>query len=152
MKRIVTGWSDSGEAVVLFEGEPPNQPDFGVATSSEIWMVDTVPADQNLRRDPTIGEWRVEPPIGGVTYRIATYRPGAEVGVHKTETVDIFTVICGEMTMIFNDREILLEPGDSVVQQATPHGWANRGSKPCVAVIVLMTARGATAESALKWP
>jgi quercetin dioxygenase-like cupin family protein len=152
MKRIVTGWSDSGEAVVLFEGEPPTQPDFDFATSSEIWLVDAVPADQHVESDPTIGEFRVEPPIGGVAYRIVTYRPGAEVGVHETETVDVLTVLSGEMTLIFNEREIVLEPGDSVVQQATPHGWANRGPEPCVVVAVLMTARGASPEGALKWP
>lgn len=152
MKRVVTGWSDAGEPVVLFEGEPPNQPDFGIATSSEIWTVDAVPAAYRGQDDPTVGDWRVEPPIGGVTYRIATYAPGAEVGVHSTHTVDVFTVLAGEMTMLFNDREIVLAPGDSVVQQATPHGWANRGSETCVAVIVLITAEGANEGNRLAWP
>jgi quercetin dioxygenase-like cupin family protein len=152
VKRIVTGWSEAGDPVVLFEGEPPNQPDFGVATSSEIWTVGAVPAPYRGQDDPTVGEWRVEPPIGGVTYRIATYAPGAEVGIHSTQTVDVFTVLAGEMTMLFADREIVLAPGDSVVQQATPHGWANRGSETCVAVILLLTAEGATEEGRLAWP
>ena len=152
MRRVVTGWNEASEPTILFEGEPPTTFDFGVAGSAEIWTTETVPADFRQTSDPTAGDFAVEPPIGGSIFRIASYRPGAAVDVHSTETVDYIIVISGELTMIFEDRELVLRAGDVVVQQATPHGWANRGDEPCVVAAILLTAKGASDEGRLHWP
>jgi quercetin dioxygenase-like cupin family protein len=152
VKRIVTGWTADGEPAILFEGPPSTEFDFGVARSAEIWRTNSVPTAFRETHDPTAGDFQVEPPIGGTICRIATYRPGATVDVHSTETVDYIIVLAGALTMVFGDRDIVLEPGDVVVQQATPHGWANRGSDPCVVAAILMTADGATDEGRLHWP
>jgi quercetin dioxygenase-like cupin family protein len=152
MKRVVNGWDESGNATILFEGEPPIQFDFGEATSAEIWRTNSVPAEFQGRGDTTSGEFQVEPPLGGSICRIASYRPGARVDSHSTETVDYVVVLAGELTMIFGDREIVLRPQDVVVQQATPHGWANNGAEICVVAVVLLTAEGASEEGRLHWP
>ena len=60
---------------------------------------------------------------------------------HATDTIDFVIVLSGEITLILGDREITLYPGDSVVQRGTPHDWSNRGSEPCVAAGVLLSAR-----------
>jgi quercetin dioxygenase-like cupin family protein len=152
VKRIVNGWTEAGESAVLFEGEPPSHFDFGGATSDEIWRTDSVPAVFRVTGDPTLGDFQVEPPIGGSICRIATYRPGAMYDIHSTQTVDYIVVISGELTMLLEDREITLSPGDVVVQLAAPHGWANRGTTDCVVVAILLTAEGATQEELIKWP
>lgn len=152
MRRVVTGWSESGEPVVLFDGEPPGQFDFGEASAVEVWSTAAVPAGFRHTADPTLGDFRVEPPLGGSVCRLATYRPGANVEVHATQTVDYIIVIVGELTMIFGDREIVLGPGDVVVQQATPHGWANRGTTECTIAGVLLTAEGASVGGRIDWP
>lgn len=151
-RRIVTGWNDAGDPAVLFDGEAPGRFDFGQASSIEIWSTAAVPADVRRIDDPTLGGFRVEPPLGGTVCRIASYRPGASVEVHSTQTLDYIIVISGELTMLFEDREYVLGPGDSVVQQATPHGWANRGDVDCVVVAVLITAEGASDEGRVDWP
>jgi quercetin dioxygenase-like cupin family protein len=152
MKRVVNGWNANGEPAVLHEGPPPKHFDFGVATSDEIWVTDAVPAVWAGTGDPTLGEFRVEPPLGGSICRVATYRPGAEIDVHATKTVDYVVVVSGELTLVLADRDITLTPGDVVVSLAGPHGWANRGEVDCVAVAVLLTAEGATEEDLIKWP
>ena len=151
MRRVVTGWNEAGEPAILFDDEPTTF-DFGFAASAEIWTTETVPADFRQRNDPTTGDFAVEPPIGGSICRIVSYQPGATVDIHSTETVDYVIVISGEFTMIVDDREIVLSPGDVVVQQATPHGWANRGDEPCVVAAILLTAKGASDEGRLQWP
>ena len=152
MKRVVNGWTESGEPAILYEGEPPTHFDFGVATSDEIWSTVGVPAAFTGTGDPTVGEFRVEPAIGGSICRVATYRPGAEIDIHSTQTVDYVIVVSGELTMVLDDGEVTLGPGDVVVQLAARHGWANRGAVDCVAVAILMTAEGATEEEMIKWP
>jgi quercetin dioxygenase-like cupin family protein len=139
MKRVVTGWNEVGDAVVLFEGEPPTQPDFGQARSVEIWSTDHAPARSDRTDDPTLGDFVLEPPAGGSICRLASYAPGATIPLHETSTVDYVVVVAGELTLLIGDRAITLEPGDVVVQQATPHGWENRGDVECVVAAVLLS-------------
>ena len=57
--------------------------------------------------------------------------------MHRTKTVDYGIVLSGEMTLILDDSETVLRPGDTVVQRATNHAWSNRGDVPCVMLFVL---------------
>jgi quercetin dioxygenase-like cupin family protein len=150
VKRVVTGWQD-GRAVVLFEGEP-QMFDFGVARSYEVWSTDSVPASFMGTDDAAAGDFKVEPPLGGAVFRLAVYPPGASIDIHSTQTVDYLVVISGELTLILEDREIVLRAGDTIVQQSTPHGWANRAETECLVAAVLLTALGASTEGALDWP
>lgn len=152
MKRVINGWTAEGSPAILFEGRDPRHFDFGETSSDEIWVTDRIPAEYRVSTDPTDQSFRVEPPIGGSVCRIATYRPGAEIPVHSTQTVDYVIVISGELTMTLTDREIVLDPGDVVVQLAAPHGWANRGEVDCVVAAILLTAEGATEEGKIAWP
>ncbi len=152
MKRIVNGWTEDGRPAILDEGAPPRHFDFGMATSDEIWVTDAVPAAWRRTGDPTLSDFRVEPPLGGSICRVATYRPGASIDIHSTKTVDYVIVVSGELTLVLEDREITLTQGDVVVSLAAPHGWANRGETDCVAVAILLTAEGATEEDLIQWP
>lgn len=140
MKRVVTGWDENGKAVILFEGEPTVNPDFGYATASEIWITDSAPASTARTDDTAARQWQLEPPPGGSAFRLATYPPGAEIPEHATETLDYIVVISGELTLLYGDREIVLSSGDTVVQQGTPHGWANRTDEPCIVAAMLLDA------------
>ena len=63
------------------------------------------------------------------------------LGEHATETVDFVVVLSGELTMTIGGREETLKAGDSVIQQATPHDWVNRGTEPCILAGVLISTR-----------
>lgn len=58
--------------------------------------------------------------------------------MHRTETVDYGIVIEGEVTLILDDSEVTLGPGDIVVQRGTNHAWSNHGDKPCRIAFVLI--------------
>jgi mannose-6-phosphate isomerase-like protein (cupin superfamily) len=58
--------------------------------------------------------------------------------MHRTESVDYGIVIEGEMTLVLDDTEVLLEVGSVVVQRGTNHAWANRSDKPCRMLFVLV--------------
>jgi len=142
MRRVVTGWDEDGRAAILFDGEPPVQPEFPYASASELWISHSSPPDLRGRADTAAREWELLPPPGGTVCRIATYPPGAEVEEHSTETLDYIIVIAGQLTLLYGGEEITLAPGESVVQQGTPHGWANRGEEPCVIAAILIDAAG----------
>lgn len=45
---------------------------------------------------------------------------------HRSESLDYAVVLEGEITLLVDDGEATLGPGDVVVQRATNHSWANR--------------------------
>jgi mannose-6-phosphate isomerase-like protein (cupin superfamily) len=58
--------------------------------------------------------------------------------MHRTETLDFGILIDGELTLVLDDSEVKLAPGDIVVQRGTNHAWSNRGDKPCRIAFVLL--------------
>ena len=59
--------------------------------------------------------------------------------MHRTQSVDYGVVIEGELTLVLDSgAEVLLRPGNVVVQRGTNHAWANRSSRPCRMLFVLV--------------
>lgn len=58
--------------------------------------------------------------------------------MHRTETIDYGIVLEGELTLIMDEGETVVRPGDIVIQRGTNHGWANRGSVPCRIAFILI--------------
>ena len=56
-------------------------------------------------------------------------RGGRHPLLHRTETVDYAVVLEGQMTLVMDDCEIVLNKGDVVVQRGTNHAWSNRSDK-----------------------
>jgi quercetin dioxygenase-like cupin family protein len=93
-------------------------------------MITTVPPDK---------EWDLE-----AGYAQALAESGAQdsfiqnsvAGLHETDTIDIITVISGEIWALTETSETLLKPGDTIVQRGTKHAWRNRGDVPCKQVVI----------------
>jgi mannose-6-phosphate isomerase-like protein (cupin superfamily) len=64
-----------------------------------------------------------------------------EQGLHLTDTIDILTVISGELCAVLEDAEAVLKPGDTFVQRGTRHTWSNRGDCPVVAIATMVGAK-----------
>ncbi len=45
MRRIVTGWDEQGEPIVLLDDEPPRLVDTEQAKAWEVWIADDTPPD-----------------------------------------------------------------------------------------------------------
>jgi mannose-6-phosphate isomerase-like protein (cupin superfamily) len=70
----------------------------------------------------------------------------ANPGMHTTDTVDFDVVVSGECYLeLDNGAEVLLKPGDCVIQNGTRHAWRNRSSQPCVIAVTLVGAKRGTA-------
>jgi mannose-6-phosphate isomerase-like protein (cupin superfamily) len=61
--------------------------------------------------------------------------------MHRTETVDYGIVIEGELTLILDDGEVTVGPGDVVIQRGTNHAWSNRTDKNVRIAFVLVDGR-----------
>jgi mannose-6-phosphate isomerase-like protein (cupin superfamily) len=124
------------------------------AVVEEIWRQESLPAqaaDDGVRGP----DLQLAPPPGGAVVRLYTCPPDSEMdmdayvaaaasiygagnaggtsgipGMHRTDTVDVITVVSGEIVAIFEDGETLLRPGDSLVVPGTMHAWSNRSARP----------------------
>ena len=159
MNRVVTGFDADGRPVVIAEGSPPTVIYAGRYTTTELWVSGRGPIAAGST-DTSTSDWALEPPAGGACFRIVEIAPGDDEadspavaegdgddghaefqGAHATETLDYVTVLRGEVTLVVGDREIVLGPGDSVVQQpGVPHDWQNRTAAPAVMIGVLLSA------------
>jgi mannose-6-phosphate isomerase-like protein (cupin superfamily) len=60
----------------------------------------------------------------------AYFEPDAP-GMHTTATIDFSVVLEGEVCLELDDgAEVVLKPGDTVVQNGTRHRWRNKGEVP----------------------
>ncbi len=154
MNRVVTGFDAQGNPAVIASGEPPTVIHAGRYTTTELWVSGRGPITAGAT-DTSTQEWALEPPAGGACFRIVQIAPGAAdggaapdaghaefQGAHATDTLDYVTILRGEVTLVAAGTEIVLRPGDSVVQQpGVPHDWQNRAAEDAVMVGVLLSAR-----------
>jgi quercetin dioxygenase-like cupin family protein len=127
---------------------------------TEVWVTDRMPASLGNDPDPTIRDYTLEPPKQGTALKILELPPDAEMGkidadavkeifktigneaastfkadarhplMHRTKSLDLGLVLSGEAYLLVDDEEVLMRPGDVVVQRGTNHAWSNRSKAP----------------------
>lgn len=75
--------------------------------------------------------------MGAAHARVDTSRHPA---MHKTATVDYIILLSGRVTMLLDEGEVDLAPGDVVIQRGTNHAWVNKGEEPAVFAAILIDA------------
>jgi uncharacterized cupin superfamily protein len=84
-------------------------------------------------------------PAAGHLLRILDVYPLSDGGkrtvMHRTRTLDYVVVIEGELVLILDDSEVVLTPGDVVVQRGTDHAWENRSGTIARAAFFHVAAR-----------
>jgi len=138
VRRVVTGHDASGKSVVISDGLPPQDhpmqgPGVG-ADFFEIWSTpEAVPAlSSRPDGEPTARPFTIMPPRGHLVRIIDIYPPGMggqRTVMHRTRTLDYVVVIEGEIVLVLSDSEVVLGPGEVVVQRGTDHAWENRTDK-----------------------
>jgi mannose-6-phosphate isomerase-like protein (cupin superfamily) len=59
------------------------------------------------------------------------YMDRSDPGMHTTDTIDFEVVLEGTLVLELDDgAEVILHPGDTVVQNGTRHRWKNAGDTP----------------------
>lgn len=126
------------------------------------------PIDAGTCADKGEGQPILSPPRGGVKIRWFTAGPAPEgappevladltrkafealgagdhqpdtskhPAMHTTDTLDAIILIKGRVRLILDREEIVIGPGDVVVQRATNHAWVVEGDEPALFVAVLI--------------
>ena len=145
MRRVVTGHSDDGKAVVQIDESVKNVVASRAGVSScVVWSTKGFPVDNDGFHDPTSGSFKTKVE-GGTVFRIVRYQPGVTPRNHRTDSIDYAVVIFGSIEMELDDGVIVkLKAGDVLVQRGTMHNWVNRGAEDCVIAFVLISAKPVT--------
>jgi mannose-6-phosphate isomerase-like protein (cupin superfamily) len=169
-QRYVIGLNENGKSSVIMSGLSNVQEKEGSFWRATLWKTKETPVDNTIPGDRSLdgGTLRVPFP-NGMLIRSLEFWPDpdletlrtqmAEVNkmvghdkeiseanqkrhptMHYTDTLDFGIVLRGEIYCLLDEEEILLKPFDSVVVQGVNHGWANRGTEPCLLVGVLFDA------------
>jgi quercetin dioxygenase-like cupin family protein len=143
MRLVVTGHKKSRKSVFLSDGECPR---VEIKTSgnemTEVWATQGTPVIPVTRGDPTIDTSSFFPGAGDTSVKVMRMPPGAESGMHTSDTIDYGIMLSGEVWLeLDNGAEVHLKQGDFVVQNGTRHNWKNKGKKACVIAFVLIGAK-----------
>jgi uncharacterized cupin superfamily protein len=151
-RRVVTGTGADGKSYFA-RVEAVDELDYeaaGVEQHGETWKVwqsdrlpDLLPTDglaaplaSNPSPDETPEALRrssVHPTPLGVVVTIRRIPPAESPGPRRRhDAMDAVFVMGGEATLILDDGEITVRPGDVVIQNGTYHTWHNRGDVPAV--------------------
>lgn len=146
-RRVVTGTGDDGRSRIISDRDvPPRVLWYGLHGSYS----DLLDPDASLEERYDIGGpdsgyifMSIELPPDSVTMPLYEAGvPGVDSkGFHQTRTVDMITVVEGELVSEQEDGEVVLRPGDCLIQRGTNHAWRNRGDKPVKFTAVLINDR-----------
>ncbi|KRF22499.1 hypothetical protein [Phycicoccus sp. Soil802] len=164
-RRVVMGLDAQGRSTVVQDGYTETRLVTPAWTLNHLWESDRVPNDV-MAESTLTGSAVILPPPCGYKYMVTTYHPdsswdydegygdalaaggaseslvrGDIPGLHATDTVDIVTLISGELWAVSETGETLLRPGDTFVQRGTKHTWQNRSDRDAVAVAIMIGAR-----------
>ena len=164
VRRIITGHDENGTAVIVADDVCPHVDSIlgldNFATT-ELWTT-AVPADNAASGDPVELPHRIAPPENGAVFRIVEFPPdktfrdalrpdqvltegGGKSGgsqlLHRTRSVDFAIVVCGDIWCVMDGGEVLMHPGDVMIQRGTNHDWQNRTQEPARVAFVLIGAQ-----------
>lgn len=170
IRRVVTGHDKNGRSIIAQDDVSSytlTMPSVPGLVVTDLWRTFDSPADSQPGVEPCTRDITLAPPRRGTVFRTVQFPPDAsymdnwdphahfsamgsastledipnnKAAMHRTQTVDYAIVLSGEIWALMDEEEVLLRPGDVLVQLATNHGWSNRGSQPALVAFVLVDA------------
>lgn len=165
-RRVVSGVNAEGKSVIMTDEMTRTRVALPGFTSNDVWRSDSVPTA--FGNDDLQDELEFAPAAAGIIVRLVTFPPdtdvdeaayvetidrfhghdfvaesGDVVGMHAMDTVDIDTVLNGELWCIYDSGEkTLLRAGDTVINRGTTHAWSNRTDEPVTVVATVVSVKG----------
>lgn len=134
-RRVVTGLDAEGRSTIVIDGPIPRF-DEGISSAAFVWRTEALPADNSGCADTAV-PYRIELlHTGGSNFAICQFPPGSEAYMHATDTIDYLVVLQGRVTLVLENGEAALGPGDFVVDRGVMHGWRNDHEEPCTCAVV----------------
>jgi mannose-6-phosphate isomerase-like protein (cupin superfamily) len=170
VNRAVIGRNSEGKSAVILRNSPNHQEVPEIFWRSTLWATTELPVDNTIEGDRGADVVAREPEADGLTFRALEIPPDIEdaqrhidvlrelnkevkqkhppteadlarhPSMHRTDTLDMFTVAHGEIYLVTDTDEVLLKPGDTAVVQGVNHAWSNKSDRPCMIVGVMVHA------------
>jgi quercetin dioxygenase-like cupin family protein len=135
--RFVVGLDPQGRSAVLQCGLTSVQSQEGFLWSAILWATEETPVDNTITGDrsqiPGLGE-SIQPLPNGLICRALEIASRAGFPIHHTDTLDCLTCVRGEIHLVTDTNEVLMQPGDTVIIRGVDHAWSNRSTEPCLLV------------------
>ena len=156
VRKVVTGYDAEGRAVIARDEKIDGMPIPGLGELAFLWSADGPATYPNSGDNPAAPA--LFPPVGGIRFVIASYSPefdvvaspptpevhiedGDEPGWHRTDTTDFGVILSGNVVLELDDgAEVLLSPGDVVVENGTRHRWRVVGDVPATLAVFIIGA------------
>ena len=157
VRQVVTGHDAKDRAVIVRDEQLDAMSIPGIGEIVSLWSADAPATYPDAGNNPAAPA--LFPPVGGIRFIIATYSPefdvvapeatpemhiedGDKPGMHRTDTTDFAVLLSGNVIVELDDgAEVLLSPGDVVVQNGTRHRWRVVGDVPATTAVFLIGAR-----------
>jgi mannose-6-phosphate isomerase-like protein (cupin superfamily) len=170
VNRVVIGAKRDKKSAVIYRDSPNHQEEPQIYWRSTLWATTELPVNNTVPGDRGAGVTAREPAGSGLTFRALEIPPdikdtGKHIkklqdlnkkvkqkypptqadlarhpSMHRTDTLDMFTVAYGGIYLVTDTDETRLQPGDTAVVQGVNHAWSNRSSKPCMIIGVMVHA------------
>lgn len=142
IRRVVTANDSNGKATVWIDDVAANlRINRPLVSSVLLWSTEGTPPGVSGDEDLGARALPRPPAHRGSIFRVVEFEPGNAPDRHVTPTLDYAVVMSGEIDMELDDgAEVHLKAGDVLVQRATLHNWANRGTEPCKIAFILIDA------------
>ena len=125
-RRVVIGIDSDGKSCIQFDGPVPQLS----GSSDLIWRTATVPADNSSPEDMAVPYAMEHLHDGGRNFMFVTFPPKMGPYMHATDTLDYLVVLSGEIVLQLEAGEVVLHPGDLVVDRGVVHAWRNDTDLP----------------------
>ena len=156
VRKVVTGHDAKGRAVFVRDERVDGTPIPGLGELAFLWNADEPATYPNPGNNPAAPG--IFPPLGGIRFIIGMYPPNGvvapeptpemhiedddELGFHRTDTTDFGVLLSGNMALELDDgAEVLLSPGDVLVENGTRHRWRVVGDVPATLASFLIGAQ-----------
>lgn len=136
-RRVVTGLNRDGKSSVIIDG---NIPRLNHMTAHLAWRTEQYPADNSGTEDVVVPYSIDLLHHPGSNFAINEFPPGTKEFMHVTDTIDYLVILSGRVTLVLEEGEVDLGPGDFVVDRGVMHGWRNPNDEVCVAAVITMPA------------
>jgi quercetin dioxygenase-like cupin family protein len=142
-RRVVTGLGPDGKSCILIDALI----DRHGGLSDAIWR-SAIPADNSGSEDMAAPHTAEMLHDGGTNFILIEFPPGMDAFWHATDTIDYIVVLTGQITMVLEAEEVVLHPGEFIVDRGVNHAWRNDTQEPasmaCVTIPALPVGGGRT--------
>jgi quercetin dioxygenase-like cupin family protein len=131
-RRVVTGIGADGRSRVIIDGPIPQLSPMSAALA---WRC-AIPADNAGAEDAAVPYSIDVLHSGEANFAVCEFAPHTDALMHATDTIDYLVVLSGTVTLVLEEGEATVGPGDFVVDRGVVHGWRNASDTPCRCAVI----------------